>query len=77
MSIFHLKYVQICQGESGGSAVDRYKDHGSLPYMDPMWGRNGPSMDPYKDLIWMLMLGSSGPVTGGHGSVETENGAIA
>ena len=45
--------------------------------MDPMWGRSGPSMDPYKDFIWMPMTGSRGPVAGGHGSVETENGALA
>ena len=45
--------------------------------MDPMWGRSGPSMDLYKDLIWMHMSGSSGPVAGGHGSVEMENGALA
>ena len=24
-------------------------------------GRSGPSMDPYKNLIWMPMAGSSGP----------------
>ena len=45
--------------------------------MDPMWGRSGPSMDPCKDPIWMPMWGRSGPVAGGHGSVETENGALA
>ena len=36
--------------------------------MDLMWGRNGPSMDPYKDPIWMPMSGSSGPARlGGDG----------
>ena len=33
--------------------------------MDPMWGRSGPSIDPYQDPIWMPMSGSSGPVAGG------------
>jgi hypothetical protein len=51
MLIFHLKYVQMCQGESGGAAVDLCKDLTWLQgsYMDPMWGRSGPSMDPCKD----------------------------
>ena len=36
--------------------------------MDLMWGRSGPYMDFYKDLIWMLMSGSSGPARlGGDG----------
>ena len=36
--------------------------------MDLMWGRSGPSMDPYKDPIWMPMSGSSGPARlGGDG----------
>ena len=48
-----------------------------IPIRDPMWGRSGPSMDPYKDPIWMPLSGSSGPVAGGHGSVEMENGALA
>ena len=55
----------------------RIMDPVQRSYMDPMWGRSGPSMDPYKDPIWMPMSGSSGPVAGGHGSVETEKGAIA
>ena len=33
--------------------------------MDPVWGRSGPSMDPYTDPIWIPMSGSSGPVAGG------------
>ena len=36
--------------------------------MDPMWGRSGPSMDPYKDPIWMPISGSNGPARlGGDG----------
>ena len=36
--------------------------------MNLTWGRSGPSMDPYKDLIWMPMSGSSGPARlGGDG----------
>ena len=36
--------------------------------MDLMWGRSGPSMDLYKDPIWMPMSGSSGPTRlGGDG----------
>ena len=36
--------------------------------MDPMCGRSGPSMDPYKDLTWMPISGSSGPARlGGYG----------
>ena len=45
--------------------------------MDPMWGRSGPSMDPYKDLYGCVCGGASGLVAGRHGSVETENGALA
>ena len=38
--------------------------------MDLMWGRSGPSMDPYKDPIWMPMWGSSGPARlGGDGKL--------
>ena len=63
--------MQLCSGFEI-SANLRWVPHGSLSgsYIDLMWGRSGPSMDPYKDLIWMPMSGSSGPARlGGHGKL--------
>ena len=59
--------------------MDHYKDLTWLQgsYMDLMWGRSGPSMDPYEDPTWILCGGACGPVAGGHGSVDTENGVLA
>ena len=48
MSIFHLKYVQMCQGESGGTAW--------IPIRIRHRSIYGSYMDPYVDRIWVVYM---------------------